>query len=301
MTMEYLRLMKYPGAKTVMLPEITRIIRGSGCRVVVDVFGGSGLVSLNLQGVSVVYNDLDPELYNLFLQMKNNPISLKHLLIQRMEELFHPGGKQILQNRSRNEIVRKALIQPAYSGHSNKYDAKSDPVVRAEETLFRFNVSFGGLGRTYSTDREKSPARYLEKTIAQFDRISARVHNWRLENLDFRSVIDKYDSSEVLFYLDPPYPGKEWYNFNFSDDDFRELKSLIDRVVAHYILNVDDNIPMITRIFGRPTFLRSYPNNNSKNGSRPEESKKKAFYMNFREPVLSGKAGKRGSGGNYQT
>ena len=255
MTMDYIRLMKYPGAKTVMLPEIIRIIRGSGCRVVVDVFGGSGLVSLNLHGVSVVYNDLDPELYNLFLQIKNNSIRLKHLLIQRMEELFHPGGKEILQNRSRNEIVRKALIQRASSGHSNKHETKSDPVLKAEETLFRFNASFGGLGKTYSTDREKSPARYLEKTIDQFDRISARVHNWRLENLDFRSVIGKYDSSEVLFYLDPPYPGKEWYNFNFRDDDFRELKSLIDKVAAHYILNVDDNIPMITGIFGRPTFL----------------------------------------------
>jgi DNA adenine methylase len=290
MTMDYIRLMKYPGAKTVMLPEIIRIIRGSGCRVVVDVFGGSGLVSLNLHGVSVVYNDLDPELYNLFLQIKNNSIRLKHLLIQRMEELFHPGGKEILQNRSRNEIVRKALIQRASSGHSNKHETKSDPVLKAEETLFRFNASFGGLGKTYSTDREKSPARYLEKTIDQFDRISARVHNWRLENLDFRSVIGKYDSSEVLFYLDPPYPGKEWYNFNFRDDDFRELKSLIDKVAAHYILNVDDNIPMITGIFGRPTFMRSYPTNNRRDGSRAEESKKKAFYMNFEDLASSRKA-----------
>ena len=123
MTMEYLRLMKYPGAKTVMLPELTRIIRGSGCRVVVDVFGGSGLVSLNLQGVSVVYNDLDPELYNLFLQMKNNPTKLKHLLIQRMEELFHPGGKQILQNRSRNKdglISQRDFGEPVLSGKAGK-------------------------------------------------------------------------------------------------------------------------------------------------------------------------------------
>ena len=287
MTMDYIRLMKYPGAKTVMLPELNRIIGGSGCRVVVDVFGGSGLVSLNLHGVSIVYNDLDPELYNLFLQIKNNPIRLKHLLIQRMEELFYPGGKEILQNRSRNEIVRKALIQLASGGNSNRHETKSDPVVRAEETLFRFNASFGGLGKTYSTDREKSPARYLVKTIAQYDRISAKVHNWRLENLDFRSVMEKYDSSDVLFYLDPPYPGKEWYNFNFSDVDFMGLKSLIDKVVAHYILNVDDNIPMITRIFGRPTFLRSYPSNNRNDGSRPEEAKKKAFYMNFDDPVSS--------------
>ena len=287
MTMDYLRLMKYPGAKTAMLPELTRIIVGSGCRVVVDVFGGSGLVSLNLHGVSIVYNDLDPELYNLFLQIKKNPSRLKHLLIQRIDELFHPGGKEILQNRSRNEIVRKALIQRASSGNPNRHETKPDPVLRAEETLFRFNVSFGGLGKTYSTDREKSPARYIEKTIAQYDMISARVHNWRLENLDFRSVIEKYDSSEVLFYLDPPYPGKEWYNFNFRDDDFRELKLLIDRVAGHYILNVDDNIPMITGIFGRPTFLRSYPSNNRKDGSRPEEAKKKAFYMNFDGPVSS--------------
>ena len=68
------------------------------------------------------------------------------------------------------------------------------------------------------------------------------------------------------------------------------MKSLIDRVVAHYILNVDDNIPMITGIFGRPTFMRSYPNNNRRDGSRAEESKKKAFYMNFEDLASSRKA-----------
>jgi|GEM_PF-1088230 DNA adenine methylase len=295
MTMEYLRLMKYPGAKTVMLPELISIVNGSGCSVVVDVFGGSGLLSLNLDRVSIVYNDLDPELYNLFLQIRNNPTRLKDMLISRMEDLFHPGGREILQNRSRNEIVRKALVSPASGKHSDKGKAQSDPVGSAEETLFRFNASFGGLGQTYSTYREKSPARYLEKTLAQFDRISARVHRWQLENLDFRSVIDKYDSGNVLFYLDPPYPGKEWYNFNFREDDFRELKSMIDRVKGYYILNVDANIPIITSIFGRPTFLRSYPNRNSRDGSRPEESKIKAFYLNFQDRASHRKAGGKGT------
>ncbi|MGC8516049.1 MAG: DNA adenine methylase [Thermoplasmata archaeon] len=285
--MDYLRIMKYPGAKTVMLPELIRIIGSSGCKTVIDVFGGSGLLSLNIDRLSVVYNDIDGELYNLFLQIKQEPVMLKHLVTQRIEDLFYPGGKQILQNRSRNEIVRKALGNPYTSGKTQNRATHTDLIAQAAETLLRFNVSFGGMGRTYSTHREKSPARYIEKTIAQFDRISSRVHNWKLENMDFRSLIKKYDSSSALFYLDPPYPGKEWYNFNFRDNDFRELKLLIDHVQARYVLNVDDNIPMIMGIFGQPTFLRSYPNMNRREGTRPEESKKKAFYLNFEDRASS--------------
>jgi DNA adenine methylase len=294
MLTEYLRLMKYPGSKTVMLPELIRIIRGSRCSVIVDVFGGSGLLCLNLDGVSVVYNDLDSELYNLFLQIRDNPITLKNLLTQRMGKLFHPGGKEILQNRSRNEAVRKALTTAGPGRHSDQVRENIDPVGKAEETLFRFNVSFGGLGKTYSAYREKSPAHYLEKTLAQFDRISARVHNWHLENLDFRSVIRKYDSGNVLFYLDPPYPGKEWYNFNFRDDDFRDLKSMINQVKAHYILNVDDNIPMITGIFGKPAFVRSYPNRNRKDDTLSGETRRKAFYLNFEDRIFPSKTDRKG-------
>ncbi len=279
--MTYLRLMKYPGSKTVMLPELIRIIEESRCKTVVDVFGGSGLISLNLERVAIVYNDLDPGLYNLFLQIHNQPVKLKRLIKQWVDNLYHPGGKSILQNRSRNEVVRREFIAPERQGNSLDIGKGLDPLSYAAETLLRFNTTFGGLGATYSTEREKSPARNIEKVLGTFDQIASKVRNWRIENLDFRELMTKHDSEDVLFYLDPPYPGKEWYNFNFRAHDFHVLKALIDQVRGHYLLNIDDKIPAMTRIFGNPTFTRRYPNRNGIQETRSMEERRKAYYLNF--------------------
>ncbi|EQD35619.1 DNA adenine methylase, partial [mine drainage metagenome] len=279
--MTYLRLMKYPGAKTVMLPDLIGIIGRSRCNTVVDVFGGSGLISLNLERVAIVYNDVDPGLYNLFLQIHNQPVKLKHLIRQRMDDLYHPGGKSILQNRRRNELARREFVGSDRHGNLPSPGNGPDPLAYAAETLLRFNSTFGGLGETYSTDREKSPARNIEKTLEIFDQVALKVRNWRIENLDFRTLIPKYDAGDVLFYLDPPYPGKKWYNFNFRIQDFHLLKDLMDQIKGHYILNIDDDIPAMTRIFGDPTFTRSYPNRNMAQETRSREERRKAFYLNF--------------------
>lgn len=285
--MTYLRLMKYPGAKTVMLPELIRIIGGSRCNTVVDVFGGSGLISLNLERVAIVYNDLDQGLYNLFLQIHNQPVKLKRLVKRRVDNLYHPGGKTILQNRSRNEVVRREFIAPGRQSNSLDPGMVSDPLSYAAETLLRFNTTFGGLGETYFTDREKSPARNIEKVLGIFDQVASKVRNWRIENLDFRVLMTKYDADDVLFYLDPPYPGKGWYNFNFSAHDFQLLKAAMDQVRGHYLLNIDDKIPAMTRIFGNPTFTRSYPNGNRIQDTRSREERRKAFYLNFSDDTGS--------------
>ena len=78
----YLRLMKYPGSKTVMLPEIKRIFSLSRSNMLIDVFGGSGLVSLNLRAEKTVYNDIDVKLINIFTTIQTNPLLIKSMLYE---------------------------------------------------------------------------------------------------------------------------------------------------------------------------------------------------------------------------
>ena len=47
--------------------------------------------------------------------------------------------------------------------------------------------------------------------------------------LDYSRILKKYDRPDAIFYLDPPYVGKEdWYKCEFSHeelfDNFKEIK-----------------------------------------------------------------------------
>ena len=53
--MVYLRLLKYPGAKFVVIPDIRNVFNNSHCNLFIDVFGGSGSVSLNINSPITVY------------------------------------------------------------------------------------------------------------------------------------------------------------------------------------------------------------------------------------------------------
>ncbi|WP_367181933.1 DNA adenine methylase, partial [Ferroplasma sp.] len=50
-------LLRYPGGKFYMLEDIKEIFNKSGKTTVIDVFGGSGKVLMNLNAKIKVYND----------------------------------------------------------------------------------------------------------------------------------------------------------------------------------------------------------------------------------------------------
>ncbi|EQD59276.1 DNA adenine methylase, partial [mine drainage metagenome] len=150
----------------------------SGSALFVDVFGGSGLVSLNINAPGIVYNELNGELVNLFTVMKENPRflseSLGRLLDvpakytgpgQEPEEIDNSLGYYIMRRkaRMRNSQVldRKSLSFLREGGSKNS----SSREIRAFETLYQFSTSFGGMGSTYGTPKEKSSYIYLEKTL----------------------------------------------------------------------------------------------------------------------------------------
>jgi len=58
-------------------------------------------------------------------------------------------------------------------------------------------------------------------------------------NLDYKEVIDKYDSKSTFFYLDPPYMGKEEYylNHNFNKESHKELSDVLNNIKGKFILS----------------------------------------------------------------
>jgi len=60
-----------------------------------------------------------------------------------------------------------------------------------------------------------------------------------IENLDYKDIIEKYDSESTFFYVDPPYFGKEEYyiNHDFSKETHRELAEVLNNIKGKFLLS----------------------------------------------------------------
>ncbi len=275
--MSNLRIIKYPGAKGVLVPEIKRVFLRSGKLRFVDALGGSGAVSLNLDAGETVYNDLNQDLVNIFNVIKWNPDAIESALSVLASFLKNGHVKNPGKGTARDPVK---LIR-----------SRMPPMTREEEMAIRaiygFSATFGGMGSTYATEAEKSVGRYIEKTLKDFPKISKRVFTWEIKNLDFRALVEKYNTEESFFYFDPPYPGKTWYNQNFSHQDFKDLRGLFPSIKGNYLMNLEADDKHLLEMFGKPTFVKSYRNANGKFQALERPLRVKAFYTNVQYPGTS--------------
>ena len=286
--MSYLKLIKYPGSKTTLLPDIEKVFKKSRTRMLVDVFGGSGTVSLNLRAKEVVYNDINSDLCNLFLAIKEDPDymlkSLTDLLSGARNDRKDGSGQQPTRNTGREKnIALKQIINSILKDDDKRMisqEKNNSPDLRhGFSTLCKFSVSFGGMGETYGTETEKAIFSYMRKTLHDFRQIIMSVSSWEIQNLDFRDLFKKYDSSRTFFYLDPPYPGKDWYDNEFGLNDYEDLAEIFESLKGKYLMNLDWKHKNLEGVFGKPAFVKKYYNmNGGQNSSNP--GRFRSFYTN---------------------
>ncbi len=294
--MSYLRIIKYPGSKSTLLPDIEKVFRKSRMRTLIDVFGGSGTVSLNLRSREIVYNDINSDLSNLFMAIRQDP----DYLLERLRDLLsrarnnneHLSGHEGSRNSGREKnIALKKIINSILKEDdlSWKVHERMDiaDLRHAFSTLCKFSASFGGMGVTYGTETEKALFSYMRKTLHDFRQIAMSVTSWDIQNLDFRELFTKFDSSRAFFYIDPPYPGKDWYDNDFGLSDYEDLAEIFETMKGKYLMNLDWKHKNLEKVFGKPAFVKKYYNmNGGQNSGKPLRFS--SFYTNVilqNEPV----------------
>jgi DNA adenine methylase len=74
------------------------------------------------------------------------------------------------------------------------------------------------------------------------------IRPWNILNRDFEEVINFYDTSDTLFFLDPPYHSHEnMYFGGFEEKDHIRLKNSLDKVkgkamVCYYSSSLIDEL-----------------------------------------------------------
>jgi DNA adenine methylase len=178
-------------------------------RTYCEPFGGSAAVFLAKVPAEVeVFNGADRALVNLFRVIRDSDLCTQ----------LHRALESTPYSRSEFELAK---------------EQSDNPVEAARRLIIRQRQSRAGLGvcwRYSVRDVEGNIASVVKRWrtgIAGIPAVHTRFRNVQIECDDWRSVISRYDSSQTLFYADPPYfPGTVVggsYNHELTKHDHREL------------------------------------------------------------------------------
>lgn len=157
----------------------------------VEGFGGAGHIMFAKNPSEIdVYNDINEGLYLFFKLLRDE--KTKDKLISAIQ----------LTPYSRQEF---------YECRDN-YEEQVDDIEKARRFYIKTMQSFSSVGQSWSYSKNTS-RRGMSQAVSKFlgnvdDNmlsIIERLRTIQIEKLDIMQLIEKYDSIDTLFYLDPPY------------------------------------------------------------------------------------------------
>ena len=186
----------------------------------------------------VVYNDFNPLNYNLFQCLQNPTLLLNEvnaIPCQQQGVDITPDTYREQFNQFQSEIFAEGYqVQPYDYVAAAKYAYVLSQVFSGSKPETSSFIDLKGKYKSkYLTFRDK-----LSKPdwVEHFLKIS------HVENLDFQSVIEKYDSPSTYIYLDPPYWKTENYynNHDFDRNDHERLANVLNNVQGKFSLSYYD-------------------------------------------------------------
>lgn len=239
----------YHGGKYRLLNWILPELPKAG--LLVDLFGGSGPVTLNTDFPKVIYNDKSKGLYSLFSQLKTNPKNLEWVLNYELKFVTRNKYKDF---KYQGLVNSAPLDYEQILSHVFKTWLCYQPTHQldlAARTFILYRLSLGGRGKNFSWSNRmrRGMPETLSKfysSITLFPGISSRLARADIENLDWAECISRFDSADTTFYIDPPYvkstrAAKNVYEYEFSDQDHANLAKALYNIKGNFVLSAYDS------------------------------------------------------------
>ena len=225
----------YMGNKLRLLDQLIPLFPAE-CTTFVDLFGGGGCISGNYQGEQLtIYNEINPNIYNLYkMLLDNNPQTIINRIEKNIEVFdLNKEGENVRQN--------DATAKPLRDYYSNNYFKFRDFYNKSERDiidLFTLTFySFSNLIRFNQKSDFNMP--YNNRCFTSEHR--EIINNWhealkdkniQAYNLDYKKVLDEVELNENDFvYNDPPYySSMAIYNEKQGTWEIKDDLELFDRL-----------------------------------------------------------------------
>lgn len=203
--------LRYYGGKWLLAPWI--ISQFPKHKYYVEVFGGAASVLLRKKrAYCEVYNDAADEIVNLFRILRDRDqanelirrLALTPFSRTEFDDAYLPATEPI-------EIARKLIVRSYFGYGSNSFNG-------LEKSGFRGKSN--RQGTTPCRDWVNLPAAY-QKLVERLSGVVIECENWD-------AILDRYDASDTLFYIDPPYiqetrGGRAHYLVEMTIDEHEAL------------------------------------------------------------------------------
>jgi len=218
-------MISYFGGKNKMVEWIYPFIPRN-TKTYAEAFSGAFWVYMNINGDyshidKIIYNDINKHMVNLYACMREHETFQEHfdkafkvggLLYQKGDiEQYKVDMKALYYKYNKDVSVGNFLDNPPTERPD--FDAG---VQYAFLITSAFNACYPRAAgcSAFNKDRLKMTALLNKLKDERYQNKLENITN--IENLDFEEFINKYDSKETFFYLDPPYEDKDnkrldWY------------------------------------------------------------------------------------------
>lgn len=223
-------LVRYVGNKSKEIDTIVENMPQTQPITVVDVFGGSGCVGLNLSirgGQTVVINDLQPNLVELYPILLDEDRRTEYFrrckdIIDLMSVSSEEDNIELFEYHQTHATLESYTVLPltSYSSMGHGFCAKA--------------LTMNLKPCTFS-----NRAKYLQKWEQKIDksRVSFTCRDWK-------AVAEEYRHDPTAFlYMDPPYVTKKDINYHsgFTVKDIDEICEFMKSSECKVMLNLDFN------------------------------------------------------------
>ncbi len=220
---------RYPGSKSRHTGKILRYFN-LGEPEYREPFIGGGSVFLASEFEDAWINDIDPDVYKLWVAVRDQPNELVRIIEEHTPILDHKREPQKIKKAM--ELWRE-IQQDVPSGYRTLFLSK---------TCFSGVLSGGPTGGIHQTGEYTLFSRWAPNlTISRIWAAHSNLQNVRITNESWQVLVEE-SGKDISLYLDPPYlkKGGQCYNFSFTLDDHKELAETVSQSSHRYVVTVDD-------------------------------------------------------------
>lgn len=266
------------GGKYYMKNKICDIIKDADAKLMVDVFGGSGIIALNCSNEIIVYNDIHEGLYLLFKILRDE--NTRQLLIDKIQ----------LTPYSRKEFWDCKLT---WKDEKNEIEKARKFYTVTMQSIGSSGINWSAQKKSVRRGMSLSVSRWLGNVDKNLVEVIEKLREIQIENLDAIALIKKYDSIDAVFYLDPPYikstrKATDIYQYEMSDEQHKILVNTLLTLKGKAILSgYEHEIYEILEESGwHKIFLGEYSKGFQSLAEEPLEKGREFLWINFNLPSV---------------